>query len=496
MFDILLGSDLLSAIVAFALVLIPAVFIHEVGHFLAAKAVGITILEFGIGLPPRMMKLFTWHGTEYTLNWLPLGGFVRPLGEDVIRPLNDEAVERDREEMAARTISSADITSQPPKMMSVNEAKPLARIFFMSAGAFANLLTAFVVFVIVGLTGIPQVVGSSIFVVEVDPNSPLAGAGLQANDVIQDLNGEKFSTPAEFMERLYALKGEPATLTVLRSSDGRFYDTTEELPFTWTTLQTSQPPVNSYILVIDIAPGSPADLAGIRSGDLIAQFNGLTLQSFEDLQQRVQQNLDKEITLDIERDGEVREVSLTPRKNPPEGEGAMGIVLSSLPAYGEVGSGIIYQEGFPQETYTPLNFTDSIQFSFNQIGLVINLIIDAPARIIQGTLSPEEARPVSPVGISQMGGMVLQQSIEEERALPILRYIAVISIALGITNLLPIPALDGGRIVFVVLEIIRGRPIPPEREGMVHLVGLMLLLLATGFFVLNDIINPITNTLR
>jgi regulator of sigma E protease len=138
MLDILLGNDVLSAIVAFALVLIPAVFIHEVGHFLAAKAVGITILEFGIGLPPRMVRLFTWRGTEYTLNWLPLGGFVRPLGEDVVRPLGDEAIERDREEMLARAGEESGSQPSPQKMMSVNEAKPLGRIFFMSAGAIGR----------------------------------------------------------------------------------------------------------------------------------------------------------------------------------------------------------------------------------------------------------------------------------------------------------------------------------------------------------------------
>jgi regulator of sigma E protease len=323
----------------------------------------------------------------------------------------------------------------------------------------------------------------------------MAEAGLRQSDVIQEINGRKYANSAGFVEALHSLSGEDINLTVLRSSNGTVYDTTEQISLS-AAFDQPRPVERPYILVIDIAPGSPAEIAGITPEDLIADFNGVPLQSFEDLQARVQENLEKEITLTIERDGETRDATLVPRSNPPEGEGSMGIVLSSIPAYGDTGSGLIYQEGFPQETYVPLSFGESVQFSLNQIGTVISLMAEAPARLIQGTLSPEEARPVSPVGISQMGGMVLQQSIQEERALPILRYIAVISIALGITNLLPIPALDGGRIIFVLLEIIRGRPIPPEREGMVHLVGLMLLLLATGFFVLNDIINPITNALR
>src|SRR3954471_15663389 len=118
MFNFLLGNDALSAIVAFVLVLIPAVLIHELGHFFAAKLVGITILEFGIGMPPRMVKLFSIGGTDYTLNWLPLGGFVRPLGEDMVRQLGTDAVDEDRQEAERRGVK---------KTLSVNEAKPLAR---------------------------------------------------------------------------------------------------------------------------------------------------------------------------------------------------------------------------------------------------------------------------------------------------------------------------------------------------------------------------------
>ncbi len=102
MLDFLVGNDALSAIVAFAFVLIPAIFIHEMGHFLAAKAVGITILEFGIGFPPRMLTLFTRGETEYTLNWLPIGGFVRPLGEDFVRPVAQEEAARDRKQLEER----------------------------------------------------------------------------------------------------------------------------------------------------------------------------------------------------------------------------------------------------------------------------------------------------------------------------------------------------------------------------------------------------------
>ncbi|MBL8155526.1 MAG: site-2 protease family protein, partial [Anaerolineae bacterium] len=97
-----LTSDPLLAVVAFFVVLIPLILVHELGHFLAAKMVGITILEFGIGFPPRIRKLFTWRETEFTLNAIPLGGFVRPLGEDMIRPVDEETVEKDRQSLQER----------------------------------------------------------------------------------------------------------------------------------------------------------------------------------------------------------------------------------------------------------------------------------------------------------------------------------------------------------------------------------------------------------
>src|SRR5690606_30013344 len=113
MLDFLVDNDALSAIVAFGLVLIPAIIIHELGHFLAAKAVGITILEFGIGFPPRMAKLFTRGATEYTLNWLPIGGFVRPLGEDFVSTASREQVEKDRQELKERLSKGLPLDEKP-----------------------------------------------------------------------------------------------------------------------------------------------------------------------------------------------------------------------------------------------------------------------------------------------------------------------------------------------------------------------------------------------
>jgi len=491
MFDFVLGNDLLSAIVAFVLVLIPAVLIHEIGHFLAGKAAGITILEFGIGLPPRALTLFTHHGTEYTLNWLPLGGFVRPLGEDAVRQMGDEAIEKDRDVAHARGIQ---------KTKSVNEASPLQRIFFLAAGAIANLLLAFVLFAVIAMIGVPELIGGRVIAVNVEPDSQLASAGLQSGDIIEQINGETFESSNEFIDRLYAFDGEPVTLRVYRSADPalRVIDPdAERIELTFTpSLGEPTTTAAGYPVILGVAPGSPADEAGMEPGDLVRALNGTELTSFAALRDLTQANLDTEITLTLMRGEEILDVTLTPRSNPPEGEGSMGITSSDATVVVDDGLGLMYQEGPAQEELVSQPLIPALQYSANRIVDVLQTIARVPADLLSGAISPEAARPVSVVGIGQMGGFFLQQSVEENQPTIILNFIAVISIALGLTNLLPLPALDGGRIFFVVLEIIRGRPIAPEREGLVHLVGLALLLSATVLIMLNDILNPVTELLR
>jgi regulator of sigma E protease len=481
MFDFILANDLLSAIVAFILVLIPAVIIHELGHFLAAKAVGITILEFGVGMPPRAVRLFRAGGTDYTLNWLPLGGFVRPLGEDVVRQHGDEEIETDRDEARARGIVN-------PK--SVYEVSPWRRIVFMAAGAFANFLMAIVLLVCVALLGLPEIVGARAALVYVAPESALAEAGLQSGDVVETVNGETFTSSADFAQSLYNAD-EPLTLTVRRADVEEPFTVTVEPQLTGDVASTAHP------IVAAVAEGSPAEQSGLQIGDLITAINGEPINEFEQLQAAVADNLGTEITLTVWREGETQDLTLTPRENPPEGQGAMGVAFANqTTALLDSNAGFVYLDGVPLEEIRPQSLGASFNYAFAQIGEVISLIAQLPGRIFAGTATAEEARPAGPVAIGQLGGWILQESAQNNRPGQLLQFIALVSISLGLTNLLPIPALDGGRILFVLIEIIRGKPIAPEREGMVHLVGLALLLSLMVVVTFNDIANPILDALR
>ena len=473
MFDLFLSNNLLVSVVAFGIVLIPAIIIHEIGHFLAAKYVGITILEFGIGFPPRVGKLFTWRGTIFTLNWLPLGGFVRPLGEDIVRQKAEDSVQKDRQEAEALGIEH---------IKSVSEATPLQRVFFFAAGAAANLMSAFIIFVVIGLLGVP--LGSTLHLVRVESESALAQIGLQSNDVIETINGQYYTTSEEFFATLAQDSG---VILVRRGEEG----TSIELPYT-TPIYTSPQEIDQAVRILTVVEDTPAEESGLLPGDLIVQFNDELIMSVAMVIDLTKVHVGQEVTLQLNRDGQSITTSLTPRANPPAGQGSMGIEINGVNQ--DSVNGLIF-DILPNQAHVPLAFGESIQYSYERFVSLIQAISEFPTTIMQRGITAEEARPVSIIGISQIGGFFLRQSIEERQPVILLNFVAIISIALGLTNLLPIPALDGGRILFVVIELVRGRPIAPEREGFVHLVGLLFLLSLTVFIIINDLINPITDLL-
>lgn len=503
MLDFLLNNDFLSAILAFAIVLIPAIIFHELGHFLAAKAVGITVLEFGIGFPPRAAKLFTWGETEFTLNWLPIGGFVRPLGEDFIRPVSDEeTIARDREiaverkeisqaQQVAKSKRRYDEATQfyreeleargidPTKTKSVSEVKPLPRMFFVAAGAFANFLTAFIIFMIIGLAGNPEFGGARAEILAVTPDSPLVDAGLAVGDQIEAINGQTYNLSGELFAALNEAQSE-VTLTVLKAG--------QETPVDVVVGTPERTEIQGYIRIAEVSPDSPAAEAGLQTGDLITSINDTPVATTDQLIAIVRENLGIEVRLTYLRAGESRSAALTPR-NPVPADGAIGVLIQN--AVQDNGFGVLYTEGRPQEQVIYRTLPQAAQFGFETTATLIVRIIELPIELIRGTITTEEARPVGPVGISHVGGQIVQETVETGSPIRLLEFAAIISIALGATNLLPIPALDGGRILFIIIEIIRGRPVAPEFEGIVHLIGLVLLLSLGVLVIINDIINPI-----
>jgi regulator of sigma E protease len=510
--DFILGNDVLLQVVAFGLILIPAVIVHEFGHFLAAKLVGITVLEFGIGFPPKIGKLFTWGETEFTLNWIPIGGFVRPLGEDLVRPVGEEATERDRNALVSdMSDSTADRSGKDPGHKSeveelaargiyntkaVHEATPMQRIFFMAAGALFNFIFALIIFVVVASTGVPEVVGDQIGFASFAEDSPLTEIGLLPYDAIDELNGEPFADHAALADRLALLIGEPVTVRVLRSVDDAVETLELEFVATQQIVDSFVGP-DEYVLITSVDDDSPAMEAGLQANDLIAYFDGNQVFNNDDPSAYVSalthEAAGQQVTLTVIRGGEQIEVSLVPRLDPPVGRGRMGIGIAN--AYSDVDFGVTYLAGDNYEV-VPQSLGASLTYGVDRIGLIFRMIGDFPSRLMSGDAAPEEKRIISVVGVSQIGGKLLADSIEENSYYRIIDFVGLISIALGVTNLLPIPALDGGRIFFVLIELVRGKPLPPEKEGLVHLAGLVFMLLVGVLFIINDLSNPLTDLIQ
>lgn len=352
----MINAHLLWAIGGFLIILTPIVIIHELGHFWAAKLSKIRVEEFGFGLPPRAVKLFERNSTMYTLNWIPVGGFVRPAGED-----------------------------NPDIPGGLAAASKKARLFVLAAGPGMNFIAAIVLFWLALLLGAPAV------------------------------------------------------------------------------------------QVGDVNAGSPAEIAGLQSGDIILKADGNMVMNSNMLINAVNEHAGMPLELIVKRNEEEVTVNVTPRRAgeyDPATEGPLGIGLTLGPSIRR-------------------NPVDAMSGSLRFMWEYVTLYARLPSMLINGEISPSEARPVSIVGISQIAGEAAETSASNRTLYPILTMASFISVALGITNLLPIPALDGGRILFVLIEAIRGRRIEPEREGMVHVIGMLVLLILMAVLIVQDIINPI-----
>lgn len=346
----------------FFIVLTPIVLVHELGHFWMARRFNIRVEEFGLGLPPRAVKLAERNGTIYSLNWIPLGGFVRPAGED-----------------------------DPSVPGGLASASKTARFWVLVAGAGANFVMAVMVFWIAFMIGANTVDASKVVIAEVYVNSPAEEAGLQADDVILSVNDVVINGNVDLVQEQVGLAGETA------------------------------------------------------------------------------------VNMQIQRGDEKMTIQMTPRALNEGGNLMIGISLGN-PMTGK------------RESLGPIAAAGK---AVKQMADYVKLFFQVPVMLIRGEMSAKEARPVSIVGISQIAGQAAQTSAYTGNIYPLLMMIAFINVALGLTNLLPLPALDGGRIFFVFIEALRGRRVEPERESMVHVIGMLVLLGLMVFMIVQDIIHPI-----
>jgi regulator of sigma E protease len=363
-----MNTTILGGIV-FIAVFAGIILLHEFGHFIVAKLLHIEVEEFGFGFPPRIVKLFSWKGTDFTLNWIPLGGFNKLKGE------ND-----------------------PGQSGGFAAASPWKRIPVLLAGATMNILTAvFVYTLFFSQVGIPD---------------------------------------------------------------------------------------QHKVVVSLIASGSPAEQAGLKTGDIVLSAGGQAVNNTQQLINITYSSLGKPLPLVIERNGQQLDISVTPRTNPPAGEGPMGV---------SIGNPIV-----PAGSWF-----STIPTSFETVGSDIDSLLSLPGRIIAGTVTPQEAQIAGPRSIWNL----FQQSVSRDvtsreqgstgsqtPTMPTnytLLVIISLTLTVGVVNLLPIPALDGWHIFMSLVELVIRKRIPAKYQVAINSIGFLVLVTLLGFFYIKDFINPI-----
>ncbi len=387
-------------VIIFILILGLLVFVHELGHFLVARRNGVAVEEFGFGFPPRIFGVYwnkkgeakiVWGSKEieeirearkigeektvYSINWIPLGGFVKITGED-------------GEPSYVKT-SEGKARINPKSFVS---KKPFVRMKILAAGVAMNFLLAVALFSFGFWKGVPQ--------------------------AVEEVSGGKVG--------------------------------------------------NEKIQIVDVGKNTPAEAMGIRVGDeILGAVEGDSLTKFssvEKVQDFIKDNKGGRIILDIQRGKEELRISGTPRLEFPEGEGPLGIglakvVVARYPWYKAIALGFEY------------TFNLTITFvSF--LGLLLwRLVIGQPAGLdVSG-----------PVGIAVLTGQVAQLGLDY-----ILRFAAMLSVNLAIINILPIPALDGGRILFILIEKLKGSPVSKNFEQRAHSLGFALLIFLMAIVTVRD----------
>jgi regulator of sigma E protease len=220
-----------------------------------------------------------------------------------------------------------------------------------------------------------------------------------------------------------------------------------------------------------ITPGTPAELSELRIGDIVESIEGTNIQSFEDMQTATRAHLGVPMTLTVGRGTNHLQVTLVPRTDYPEGQGPIGVTLS-----------------YP---VSELTWGEAARFSVDSITAQVISIVRLPGRLLSGDAAPEEARISGLKGIHDMLAWASSVDRSSERPFITMNLIGVISVGLAIANLLPFPALDGGRLMFVFIELILRRKISPQLEGYAHAIGFAVLILLMVYFNLQDFVNPI-----
>ena len=362
------------------------IFIHELGHFATAKWFGIKVTEFGFGFPPRIFGV-RYKGTVYSLNWIPLGGFVRMVGEE-----------------------------DPSHPRSFAGQARWKRAIVLVSGSVMNLAFPIIVFAILFTLPHDTIVGT-VTISGVSPDSPAQEAGLRPGDQVLEVEGKRVENHYDLVQTIMGRLGRPTEFTIRRG-----------LIVTGLAFSPELAPVDKVIITPRLRPPEHVVVEEVTDPST-------------EMSLREAQNVNP----DAQVGDRIR-------------QGAIGVIIGTA-------NPKIVKRSYP--------VWDSVPMAFGRAWDVLTL---TQATLTSWARGGPDPGITGPVGIAQVTGEIAEE-IPNIGFSPMFEFVALISISLGIVNLLPIPALDGGRLLFVGIEWVRrGKRISPQREGFVHMIGFALLI--------------------
>lgn len=445
-------------VIVFLAALTVLVFVHEMGHYLVARWCKVKVDVFSVGFGRELFGRTDKHGTRWKISLIPLGGYVKFAGDDTGASNPDED-------------ALADMS--PEEREGSFHFKPLwQRAAIVFAGPFINIVFAVILF-----AGLVYVQGQRVMSNEIGiigEGSNVEAAGLRVGDIVLSVDGTNVERLRDIAEIVQLLPGQTIDIGIERAGENIV------LPILVNSKMMSDRFENEYAYgYLEIGPkyipwigkiekGFPADDAGLEVNDLITNIDGIAIDDFQAVYDAVSARPNKTVSIDIERDGDPlnfiisigETVSL---RGPDEGK-----------AIGYIGIGIAFGE---YRAYGPFEaLAEGTRQSIN----TLRMITTSMGQLIMGMRSVREMG--GPVRVAAMAGEVAQSGFDN-----FIRFVAMISINLGFVNLLPIPMLDGGHLLFYGLEAAKGSPLPKRAQELAFMLGFVFVIGLMLFLTLNDL---------
>ncbi len=423
------------------------ILVHELGHFLVAKKSGIRVEKFSIGFGPKIVG-FTMGETEYKIAPIPLGGYVKMTGEDP----EDESAATDERSFANKSVWT--------------------RIKVVIAGPIMNLIFAFIAMPIVFMIGRvePSYLSEAPVLVGVKGDSPAAAAGFQVGDKLLSIDGKTVSTWDEAQKAIIISTGRKVHITLDRS--GKNIDSEVKVE-TMPELRAGYIGVEPMFFfgnearIDQVKADGPAGKAGIKAGDKVKAIDGKPVDGWIEMSKMIHDANGKEISLTIDRNGESRNMSVTPEYNKEADKWVIGVVKGLKPS----------DVPMINKKY---GFVNAVKHGTRECVNLIVLTFEVLKKLFTAQLSYKSLG--GPIQIAQASAAAASYGLSE-----FLYFMAFLSIQLGVLNLLPIPVLDGGHVLFCVIEAVIRRPVPNRIRSVAQYAGLILILGLMFFVTMNDI---------